>query len=190
MRGEGPAGVVEARSDERGRFAFTRLVPGHHRFAAAVEGAPAREFEVHAAGTQLLVLIAPVTPEELDPLARPFAARYPGDVRPERKLDPRLSAALWDALEERPGAPGLDTQVRFLIKLTGDVAELERVGFQVTVRPRRHPTEGFTLTGGEIELGRVLAVAAFDHVVKLEAGGTYQPEAAAATPPARRGRGD
>ena len=192
VRGEGPAGAVEVTSDERGRFAFTGLPPGAYRLSAAAGGAPARELEVHAAGTQLVVLIAPVAPEELDPRARPLADRYAADRDLSRKLDPRLASALWDALEERPGAPGLDTPVQFLLSLTGDVAELEQVGFRVTVRPRRHPDHGITLTGGEIELGRVLAIAAFDHVRKLEAGGNYQPEAAAAPPAraARAGRGD
>ena len=100
-------------------------------------------------------------------------------------LDPRLNSLLATrahyAERVRKGeltpedAPEAPERVGVLIKYTGDVADLKALGLEVG-SVLGSPATAFSIATGTIALDRVEALAAVDHVVKVEMGRPLQNE--------------
>src|SRR5262245_43081568 len=100
-------------------------------------------------------------------------------------LDPRLQSLLTTRAhhEERvrarvlapEDAPQTRDRVGVLVKYTGDVADLKTAGLEVG-SVLGNPSTDFEIATGTIALDKVEALAAIDHVVKVEMGRPLQDE--------------
>ena len=100
-------------------------------------------------------------------------------------LDPRLQSLLATRAhhEERvqarelapEDAPATPERVGVLVKFTGDVADLKALGFEAG-SVLGNPSTDFEIATGTIPLDAVEALAAIDHVVKVEMGRPLQSE--------------
>lgn len=93
------------------------------------------------------------------------------------KLDPRLKSLLRQTRksEQKPTRRPVPARVSISVQFTGDIADLKRLGFEAPTVVQ-HPTERYWLAAGTAPPDRLEALAAIDHVVRLEAAVPLQPE--------------